>query len=76
MSPGSAPVTAAATSTDSYLPASGNGGYRVQRYDLELDYRPGPARLAGRAVLGAVSGPAVLGGFALDLGPLRVARVL
>ena len=44
-------------STDSYLPAHGNGGYRVTHYDLELDYRPGPGRLAGRAVISAVAGP-------------------
>ncbi|HEV8555375.1 MAG TPA: M1 family metallopeptidase [Actinophytocola sp.] len=53
----------------------GNGGYRVTHYDLELDYRPGPARLAGRAVISAES-QTRLEGFALDLGPFRVDRVI
>jgi aminopeptidase N len=69
------PVTGASASTDSYLPAHGNGGYRVRHYDLELDYRPGTGRLAGKAVLDAVSGPAALSGFSLDLGPFRIDRV-
>lgn len=62
-------------STDSYLPAHGNGGYRVTHYDLELSYRPGPGRLAGRAQLRAVA-LSTLDAFSLDLGPFRVDRVL
>jgi aminopeptidase N len=61
-------------STDSYLPAHGNGGYRATHYDLEVDYRPGPGRLAGRATISAVAA-FPLSGFSLDLGPFRVDRV-
>jgi aminopeptidase N len=63
-------------SADSYLPEHGNGGYRVRRYELELDYRPSSDRLSGRARLAAVVGPGPLPGFSLDLGPFRVDRVL
>src|SRR5919197_4388953 len=52
----------------------GNGGYRVMHYDLELDYRPGTARLAGHAKISAVTGPA-LDQFSLDLEPFRINRV-
>jgi aminopeptidase N len=62
-------------SADSYLPQHGNGGYRVTHYDLELDYKPGPGRLAGRARL-AAQARADLAGFSLDLHGLRVERVL
>jgi aminopeptidase N len=62
-------------SADSYLPAHGNGGYRVEHYDLELDYRPGTGRLAGRATIFASAGPAMTG-FSLDLGQFRVDRVV
>ena len=31
---------------DPYLPGSGNAGYRVRRYDLDLDYRVSSNRLA------------------------------
>ncbi|MDT5030891.1 MAG: hypothetical protein QOC94_1062, partial [Actinoplanes sp.] len=40
-------------SADSYLPGHGNGGYRVLHYDLDLDYRVVPNRLAGRATVTA-----------------------
>ncbi|WP_344931361.1 M1 family metallopeptidase [Saccharopolyspora gregorii] len=61
-------------STDSYLPEHGNGGYRVEHYDLDLDYRVGPNRLSGEAVLTAVAGQA-LSALSLDLADLRVRRV-
>ncbi len=69
------PEPGASTSADAYLPAHGNGGYRVTRYELELDYRPGPGRLAGRALLKAVAQQA-LSAFSLDLGVFRIDRVL
>jgi hypothetical protein len=69
------PAAGAARSTDSYLPAHGNGGYRVEHYDLDIDYKPATNRLAGRAVLTAVA-PAPLSRFSLDLSPFRVPRVL
>jgi aminopeptidase N len=62
-------------SGDPYLPAHGNGGYRVGHYDLDLSYRVGPNRLTGRAVLTAVAEQA-LSRFSLDLAGLRVSRVL
>ncbi|MYV55178.1 M1 family peptidase [Streptomyces sp. SID3212] len=65
---------------DSYLPAHGNTGYGVERYDLELNYRPGTGRLSGRATLSAVADPVLPGGaltaFSLDLRPFRVDGVL
>jgi aminopeptidase N len=61
-------------SGDSYLPQHGNSGYSVTHYDLELDYKVGPNRLAGRAVITAVADEA-LPRFALDLGTFKVPRV-
>ena len=62
-------------SADSYLPEHGNGGYRVEHYDLDLDYQVGPNRLSGDARITAVSTQA-LSRFSLDLADLRVRRVL
>ncbi|MFF0541755.1 M1 family metallopeptidase [Nocardia thailandica] len=60
---------------DSYLPQNGNRGYRVSRYELELGYRVASNRLAGRAVIIAVT-TAVRDWFALDLSQaLTVAKV-
>ncbi|MFL6145748.1 MAG: M1 family metallopeptidase [Labedaea sp.] len=50
------------------------GDYRVTHYDLDLNYRPNTARLAGHARISAVAGPA-LATFTLDLGPFRLDRV-
>ena len=33
------PTAGAARSDDPYLPEHGNGGYRVEHYDLDIDYR-------------------------------------
>ncbi|MFJ2778715.1 M1 family metallopeptidase [Kitasatospora sp. NPDC087315] len=60
---------------DPYFPNSGDPRYRVHRYELALDYRPGPNRLGGTARLSAVAGVA-LAEFALDLGEFRIGRVL
>lgn len=70
----SAPRPGADRSGDSYLPTHGNGGYRVQHYDLDLDYRIEPNRLTGRAAIAAVAAHA-LSRFTLDLDDLRVAAV-
>src|SRR5690348_15449839 len=61
-------------SLDSYLPGHGNGGYRVLRYDLDLDYRIVSNRLAGKATITAqaVQG---LSRFSLDLGQFRIQDV-
>lgn len=57
-----------------YFPKRGNDGYRVERYDLTLDYRVGPNRLGGTARLAAVA-TEPLSRFDLDLGSFRVDRV-
>lgn len=72
---GSAPTPGADRSADSYLPEHGNGGYRVNHYDLDLDYQIGPNRLAGRARIAAVSTQA-LSRFSLDLAAFRINHVL
>ena len=77
MSPGVGPLGAtpgAEHSTDSYLPAHGNGGYRVLHYDLDLDYRVMTNRLAGKAVITARAVQS-LSRFSLDLGRFRVQDV-
>ncbi|MFJ8623912.1 M1 family metallopeptidase [Kitasatospora sp. NPDC093550] len=66
---------AAAGAPDPYFPNSGDHRYRVHRYELTLDYRPGPNRLAGSARLSAVA-DAALAEFALDLAEFRIGRVL
>ncbi|MFB4317030.1 M1 family metallopeptidase [Actinomadura sp. 21ATH] len=58
-----------------YFPERGSDAYRVSFYDLSLEYRVGPNRLAGTAVLSIVpNGP--LDRVELDLGPFRIGRVL
>ena len=60
---------------DPYLPSAGNFGYRVSRYELELEYKVAINRLAGTATVTAVT-LAELGAFSLDLsGALSVAKV-
>lgn len=51
---------------DPYLPGSGNFGYRVSRYDLDLEYRVASNRLSGTATITAVT-LASLRTFTLDL---------
>ncbi|WP_214405975.1 M1 family metallopeptidase [Pseudonocardia lacus] len=69
------PRTGATRSDDPYLPAHGNGGYRVEHYELDVDYKPAANRLTGRAVLTAVA-DAPLSRFSLDLAGFRVPKVL
>ncbi|MDT7589273.1 MAG: hypothetical protein QOE32_6823, partial [Pseudonocardiales bacterium] len=69
------PTVGAAQSGDPYLPAHGNGGYRVEHYELDLDYKLAANRLSGRAVLTAVA-DAPLSRFSLDLAAFRVPKVL
>lgn len=60
---------------DPYLPACGNFGYRVSRYELELEYKVAINRLAGAATITAVT-LAELKTFTLDLSAaLSVAKV-
>jgi aminopeptidase N len=58
-----------------YFPDHGDHGYEVKHYDLELDYWPGPNRLAGTARLVAVA-VEPLKQVLLDFGPFRVGQVL
>jgi aminopeptidase len=60
---------------DPYLPASGNGGYRVEHYDIDLTYRPSSNLLSGRAIVTATA-TQQLQRFTLDLAAMKVAKVL
>ncbi|WP_441246315.1 M1 family metallopeptidase [Kitasatospora sp. McL0602] len=70
------PKQVPAPGVDPYFPTHGDARYRVHRYELALDYRPGPNRLAGSARLSAVAGGEPLREFALDLAEFRIGRVL
>lgn len=62
---------------DPYYPKSGNGGYEVDRYDINLAYAPASNRLSAvTTVTGKVTGPQKLGRFDLDLQPtMKVSAV-
>jgi aminopeptidase N len=57
-----------------YLSANGDEAYRVTHYDLDLDYRPNPARLTAWAVVSAVAARD-LPEIRLDFARLRVESV-
>ena len=60
---------------DPYLPDNGNFGYRVSRYELDLEYKVNINRLAGTATITAVT-LASLKTFSLDLSDaLAVSKV-
>ncbi len=59
---------------DGYLPATGNGGYTVEHYDLDLDYRVATNRLAATAVITARA-TMHLERFSLDFAGLTVEKV-
>ncbi|MYV96813.1 M1 family metallopeptidase [Streptomyces sp. SID3343] len=61
---------------DAYFPKHGDPRYHVHRYELALEYRPEPNRLAGSARIGAVAGAQRLPEFALDLADFRIGKVL
>ncbi|MFF8840213.1 M1 family metallopeptidase [Streptomyces sp. NPDC015130] len=63
------------TASDPYFPANGDPRYRVHRYEIALDYRPGPNRLSGTARLSAIVGRAPLTEFALNLAEFKVGRI-
>lgn len=64
-----------APAIDPYLPDSGNFGYRVSRYDLELEYKVAINRLTGSATVTAVT-LAALRALSLDLAAsLSVSKV-
>lgn len=56
---------------DPYFPRSGNGGYDVRSYTLDLSYEPETGRLRGVATIAATA-TRPLSGFHLDLRGLRV----
>jgi aminopeptidase len=60
---------------DPYVPTHGNGGYKVESYELDLDYRLNSNRLSGKASITAVATQA-LSRVSFDLTGLRVAKVL
>ncbi len=64
----------ATSADDPYLPDSGNGGYRISRYELELTYRTSSNRLSGKAKIAAVSTQS-LSRLSLDLVGLQVSKV-
>lgn len=60
---------------DPYLPGSGNIGYRVSRYELDLEYKVNSHRLSGTATITAVT-LAALRNITLDLSEaMSVAKV-
>lgn len=75
MSPAAQSNYGAATAGDPYLPTSGNGGYIVTHYALELNYRVETNHLRGTATISAVA-TATLDRFSLDFAGLSVERVL
>jgi len=64
----------AAGAGDPYFPMSGNGGYDVDHYGLDIGYDPGTGRLTGVATVTAVANQ-ILDTFDLDLSGLTVAGV-
>ncbi|WP_426518493.1 M1 family metallopeptidase [Diaminobutyricibacter sp. McL0618] len=64
----------ARTAGDPYLPQSGNGGYSVESYDLDLRYKVATNRLDATAVIRAMSMQG-LRSFSFDLVRLRASRV-
>jgi aminopeptidase len=62
------------TAGDPYVPSHGNGGYSVESYELDLDYRVSSNRLTGKATITAVA-THPLSRLSLDLVGLRVAKV-
>lgn len=64
----------AATADDPYVPTHGNGGYQVESYELDLDYRVNSNRLSGKATITAVATQA-LSRTSFDLSGLRVSKV-
>lgn len=62
-------------SVDPYLPDNGNLGYRISRYDLDLEYKVASNRLEGTATLTATS-YVELARFSLDMAStLNVSKV-
>lgn len=65
----------ATSAGDPYVPTHGNGGYKVESYELDLDYRVNSNRLSGKASITAFATQA-LSRVSFDLAALRVSKVL
>jgi aminopeptidase N len=74
MTPTPQPNHGAASAGDAYLPTSGNGGYLVTHYNLELVYRVETNQLRGTATISAVA-TAPLDRFSLDFAGLSVEKL-
>jgi aminopeptidase N len=64
----------ATSADDPYVPTHGNGGYKVESYELDLDYRVNSNRLSGKATITAFATQA-LTRISFDLVGLRVSKV-
>jgi aminopeptidase N len=64
-----------AAGSDPYFPDHGDARYRVHRYELALDYRPAPNRLAASARINAIAGRSPLAEFMLNLSDFKIGRV-
>ncbi|MEV7605606.1 M1 family metallopeptidase [Paenarthrobacter sp. NPDC089322] len=69
-----APITTPTAGTDPYTLDHGSTGYRVDRYELDLDVRLGSNKLIGRAVLRCTALESV-GRLVLDLVGLRASKI-
>ncbi|WP_405655993.1 M1 family metallopeptidase [Streptomyces sp. NBC_01386] len=69
-------VSGQTAASEPYFPGHGDPRYRVHRYELSLDYRPGPNRLAGNARISAIAGRSPLTEFQLNLEAFRLGKVL
>lgn len=69
--PPARPASGAPSAGDAYLPTSGNAGYLVDHYDIDLDYRVDSNRLIATTVISAHATES-LGRFSLDLAGLAV----
>ncbi len=74
ISPDPQSTTGSPSAGDPYLPTSGNGGYLVEHYDVDLDYRVETNRLNGTVVI-AARATQDLERFSLDFTGLFVDRV-
>jgi len=53
------PTVGATGIGDPYFPEDGNGGYRVEHYDIGIDYQPSSGRLVGDTTITATAGKAL-----------------
>ena len=68
------PTHGSASAGDPYLPTSGNGGYTVEHYDLDLNYRVETNQLRAVATISAIA-TMDLDRFSLDFAGLSVEKL-